>query len=444
MIFLPENFMSRMEQMLGEDFSAFLDCYDRPPFRGIRLNPLKCTREILEKGLDFPIRPALFSKFSYYLPADAERPGALPLHHAGAFYSQEPSASAVVTVLDPQPGEKILDLCAAPGGKSTQIAAALDGQGLLWSNEVVGGRVPALLSNIERLGVKNAVVSSCRPDVLCGRLAGFFDRVLVDAPCSGEGMFRRDEKAVLDWSEEHVKACAVRQRAILQSAAGAVRENGVLVYSTCTFSPEENEGVVESFLRDNPDFSLEAIDAPFGRPGYGLPQARRIFPMDGGEGHFMARMRRFSENPCALAPCPVRETPVAKMGEALYREIFRAAPERPIAQAGENLLLLPDGLPQLEGLHVVRAGVLLGEVKTGRVEPAHALFMAARPGELVCVLPLSGRSPQLSAFLHGEELAVGAGLKGFTGVACDGVMTGFGKCSGGRMKNRYPKGLRIF
>lgn len=441
---LPKNFMERMERMLGEDFPAFLDCCGRPPFRGIRLNPLKCTREILEKGLDFPVRPAPFSKFSYYLPAGAEKPGTLALHHAGAFYCQEPSASAVVTVMDPRPGEKILDLCAAPGGKSTQIAAALGGQGLLWSNEVVSSRVPALLSNIERLGVRNAVVSSCRPDVLCGRLAGFFDRVLVDAPCSGEGMFRRDERAVHDWSAEHVKACAARQRAILRSAAGAVRENGVLVYSTCTFSPEENEGVVESFLRDNPDFAPETIDVPFGRSGYGLPQARRIFPMDGGEGHFVARMRRLSQNPCAAAPCPVRETPATKMGRMLYREIFRAGPQRPVAQAGESLLLLPDGVPCLEGLHVVRAGVLLGEVKTGRVEPAHALFMAAKPQELISVLPLSSRSPQLSAFLHGEELAVGAGMKGFTGVACDGIMTGFGKCSGGRMKNRYPKGLRNF
>ena len=196
--------------------------------------------------------------------------GRQPLHHAGAFYVQEPSAASAVTVLAPVPGDRVLDLCAAPGGKSTQIAGALQGQGLLWSNEVVRNRAQVLLSNMERMGVRNAVVSSCRPDLLCERLAGYFDKVLVDAPCSGEGMFRREPQAVKEWSLAHTEACAARQLAILNSAAQAVREGGVLVYSTCTFAPVENEGVVSAFLQKHPGFVLEETGLSGGRQGLSL------------------------------------------------------------------------------------------------------------------------------------------------------------------------------
>ena len=242
---LPEAFAHRMKEMLGEEFPAFLAAYEQPHLKGVRVNPLKCAPETLQKAMS-GLRPSPFSPLCFY--SETEKVGTLPLHHAGAFYSQEPSASSAVTVLDPQPGERVLDLCAAPGGKSTQIAACLMGEGLLWSNEIVRSRASILLSNMERMGVKNGVVSSCHPETLCSRLAGFFDKVLVDAPCSGEGMFRRDPQAVAEWSPEHVRACADRQLAILHSAKQAVREGGVLVYSTCTFSPEENEGVIRRFL----------------------------------------------------------------------------------------------------------------------------------------------------------------------------------------------------
>ena len=239
---LPQAFCDRMKETLGREYEAFLACYEKPHLRGIRLNPQKCGEDLLRLALPFPVTAAPFSPLSYYVPEEAEHLGALPLHHAGAFYVQEPSAASAVTVLAPQPGERVLDLCAAPGGKSTQIAALLAGEGLLWSNEIVRNRANALLSNVERMGVRNAVVSCCRPEVLCGALAGFFDKVLVDAPCSGEGMFRRDERAIQEWSPEHVKTCAVRQLAILESASQALREGGILVYSTCTFSLRKTKG----------------------------------------------------------------------------------------------------------------------------------------------------------------------------------------------------------
>ncbi len=439
--FLPQEFKNRMKTMLNGEFEAFLACYEKPHYRGIRLNPLKCDLTTLEAALPFSIVRSPFSPLSYYIPAETEKLGSLPMHHAGAFYSQEPSAASAVTVLDPQPGELILDLCAAPGGKSTQIAALLDGKGLLWSNEVVKNRAGILLSNLERCGVANAVVSSCHPEVLCTSLAGYFDKILVDAPCSGEGMFRRDEQAIQDWSPEHVKACAVRQLSILESAMLALKQGGTLVYSTCTFSQEENEGVVSAFLARHSDFELVDCSQSFGRPAQ-LAMARRIFPMDGGEGHFVAKMKRLSANENYPVPYSVKNKAQAAMAFDLYSQIFQAQCSRSVEQVGNYFVLLPDFLPDLKGLGVIRVGVLLGEAKTKRIEPAHALFMAAQPKELNSLVNLSHDSPEITAFLRGEEIEVDAGLRGFAGVAVDGVVTGFGKCSNGRLKNHYPKGLR--
>ena len=293
---LPAAFLQAMERLLGPEYPVFLQSYQQPPRRGLRRNPLKCGQPQLEAALPFALEPTAFSPLSYAFAAGEEGVGRLPAHHAGLFYVQEPSACSAVTVLDPRPGEKVLDLCAAPGGKSTQIAGLLAGEGLLWSNEIVKSRAQALLSNMERLGVPNAVVSSCHPQRLCQSLQGFFDKVLVDAPCSGEGMFRRDPAAVAQWSPESPAACAQRQRAILDSAALAVREGGVLVYSTCTFSREENEDNVRWFLSAHPEFTLLPIEAGFGRPGVEGLSVRRIYPMDGGEGHFVAKFQRVGEN----------------------------------------------------------------------------------------------------------------------------------------------------
>lgn len=438
---LPQTYLDRMKTLLGSEYDAFLACYQEPHYRGIRLNTLKCDEKTLKAALPFPINPAPFSPLSYYIGLDASKIGSLPMHHAGAFYSQEPSAACAVTALDPKPGEIVLDLCAAPGGKSTQIASLLQGQGLLWSNEVIRSRANILLSNIERMGVSNAVVSTCHPQVLCEALSGYFDKVLVDAPCSGEGMFRRDEQAVLDWSPEHVTACATRQLAILQSAAIALKENGILVYSTCTFSSEENEGVVSDFLAQHSDFALVDCNLTFGRPAF-LPKVRRIFPMDGGEGHFVAVMRRNSPNNAYPAPHIPLKTAMQNMAEDLYNQLFPKKLNNIIEQIGNYFLLLPTELPYLKGLNVIRAGVMLGEAKTNRIEPAHAVFMAAKAPEINTVVDIPHDSKEILDYLRGEEIEVAVGLRGFTGVAVDGVVTGFGKCSGGRLKNRYPKGLR--
>lgn len=444
----PKEFEMRMRSFPDFDYEEWEACMQKPAHRGIRINTAKCDEETLKEYFPFELKKAPFSSLSYYLPGDYEGIGRSALHHAGAFYVQEPSASSAVSVLDPQPNDRILDLCAAPGGKSTQIAALLGDEGLLWSNEIVKNRAQILLSNVERMGIRNAVVSSCHPDVLCSALKGFFDKILVDAPCSGEGMFGRDEKAIDEWSEEHVKTCAVRQLAILNSAAQALRCGGHLVYSTCTFSPEENEGVVTNFLKENPDFEIIDSGVTFGREAY--PQfadgdekirfARRIFPMDGGEGHFVAKFRRNSENECRVKDYKYQASDAKSEEMKMFKQLFSCECYGVMSRFGEKVVILPKGLPELNKLGVIRAGVAFGELKKNRIEPEHAVFAAARRGEAYNEIVLDPNSKEMAAFLRGEEIP--CEKSGYTAVFVGNAAVGFGKASGGMLKNRYPKGLR--
>ncbi len=442
---LPAPFLHRMRELLGEEYDSFLSEYEKEPLRGIRLNPLKCSADTLRKCFPFLQKESPYSPLSYVFSKQDGKIGRHPLHHAGAVYSQEPSAAAAVTALSPHPGEKVLDLCAAPGGKSTQIASLLQGEGLIWSNEIIKSRAQVLLSNMERMGVRNGVISSCRPEQLCEGLEGFFDCVLVDAPCSGEGMFRKDARAVEEWSPEHSSSCAVRQRAILESAAKALRPGGRLLYSTCTFAPEENEETVLAFLRAHPSFELLDTGLSAGRPSMG--KMRRIYPMDGGEGHFVALMRKTekTEGKEKNCPPPLYRPGTASMvtaAEALWNELMKTPFPGNLEQRGNYLYILPKGVPVYKGLGVLRAGVQAFEIKGTRLEPCHHLFMSASPEALRSRVELPWDAPETAAFLRGEEISAAASLKGWTGVSVEGVMLGFGKAGGGKLKNRYPKGLR--
>ncbi len=431
-----------MKTLLGGEFDAFLKIYNSDrSFRGLRVNTLKCSADKLRGLLGFPLEPTPFCPDGFYIPDGVVSLGNHPLHHAGAFYIQEPSASSAVEMLGVEQGDIVLDLCAAPGGKSTQIGAKLCGTGLLWSNEIVKSRANILLSNIERMGIANAVVSNSHPDALCDALAEQFDKVLVDAPCSGEGMFRKNAAAQTEWSEEHVKSCAERQLHILNSARRALRPGGVLVYSTCTFSPEENEGVITRFLAENPDFALEDSGVSFGRPA--LQAARRIFPMDGGEGHFAARLRK---NGVRLPRVTAKAASAAPDREVLafYDSLFAGRPfgER-IVNKNNKIIILPENYIETKGLPILRAGVVLGEAVKNRIEPHHSAFAAAKPEQCVSRVDLDCESAEIRAYLHGEEIAVPAGVRGYAAVCVNGVTAGFGKASNGRLKNKYPKGLRI-
>lgn len=431
MLELPLAFKEEMQELLKEDYERYEECMAHEPFRGIAVNTLKINADILLPLLSFDVKPTPFYRNGYYIPCNEDGIGSLPLHHAGAFYVQEPSAMSAVTLLDVQKGDKVLDLCAAPGGKSAQIAACLQNTGLLWSNEIVRNRVQILLSNFERMGIANGVVSSCHPDVLCQKLEGFFDKVLVDAPCSGEGMFRKNPDAVKEWSRSHVLSCAERQLSILHSAARAVKRGGILVYSTCTFSYEENEGVIRQFLAENQEF--EMCEAPhFGRQT-ALSCAVRITPIEGGEGHFAARLRRKGES-SAVAGKAVCHTPPKEL-----EDIFTVPPQGNYTVIKDKLYILPEGLPDNSGLGVIRAGLLAGEYKKGRFEPAHALFMASKPEMVRRVLPADEQ--QVQAFLAGMEIKSDC-PNGYTAVAYHGLVIGFGKTADSRLKNKYPKGLR--
>ena len=440
----PVEFSEELKTVLGEDTEKFLSLSNEPYYRGISVNRLKTSPEKLLLLLPFGTKKSPFYSDGYYIPNDTEGVGNLPLHHAGAFYVQEPSASSAVPLLEIEKDDFVLDLCAAPGGKSAQIASLLGGTGLVWSNEYVKNRSRILLSNFERMGISNGIVSSCRPDILAEKLHGCFDRVLVDAPCSGEGMFRRDPDSIKEWSREHVEACAVRQYNILISAAECVRDGGVLVYSTCTFSPEENEETVRRFLKENSDFEPYEIADHAGRKTE-FSNAMRVTPLEGGEGHFAARFRKKGgavRRKCGSISVKNGNREQTKLVESFLEDIFAVRPDMVSVVKGEKLYLVPEYFPVADGTGVIRAGVLAGEIIRNRIEPCHALFTSFPVQYFRRVINLSLDDERVISFLHGNEIDCG-GNSGYTAVAFEGMTAGFGKCSGGRLKNKYPKGLRL-
>ena len=446
-----KDFFERIGSLLTQnELEIFRNEYKKPSFRGVRVNTLKCSVDKflkVVKGIEADdVTP--FCKEGFYVSEDSSLSGNHPLHHAGAVYFQEPSAMSAASVLAACPGDIVLDLCAAPGGKSTQLASALGGKGVLWSNEIVRNRANILLGNIERCGVSNAVVSSCDPETLCNALEGVFDKVLVDAPCSGEGMFRRDKAVYDEWSPEHSDACSTRQLKILESAKKALRSGGVMVYSTCTFSKQENEDVIEKFLAENPDFELVDCGEEFGRRTLS-GKACRIYPMDGGEGHFAAKLRKKYETGgmstrASHVTLPTPDKKIPSLVKEFFEDTFVNTDFcKRLLIHGDNVFILPEECPDIKGTGVIRAGVFAGTIKKNYFEPHHALFMAADKDNIRRVVDLSIDDPRVKKYLHGEEISVEENIKGYTAVCVEGIVTGFGKVSGGMLKNKYPKGLRI-
>ena len=427
---VPEAFLTRMQKQLGEEYEAFLKSLERPRAVALRFNPLKGEAPQLPfVGENVPWEP-----LGYYYDPDS-RPGLHPYHEAGVYYLQEASAMAPVFLLDPQPGEKICDLCAAPGGKTTQIAGRMGGEGFLLCNEIHPKRAKILSRNIERMGVANALVTNERPDHLAQRLPGFFDRVLVDAPCSGEGMFRKEEAAVTDWSEETVRMCAERQGEILESAAKLVRPGGRLVYSTCTFAPEEDEGAVAAFLAAHPEFTPEVLEAPWFEPVEN--GGHRMWPHKLlGEGHFAAVLRK-NGGEAGDIPIPGGEK-LPKQWLSFAKELGITLPEGKAVSFGQNLLWAPAEMPDLQRLKVMRPGLELGTVKKDRFEPAHALALWLK--NCGNVQSFGADSEEMKAYIHGE--VVPSTQKGWCLVQADGYSIGWGKGDGRVLKNHYPKGLR--
>ena len=449
---LPALFLEKMKTLLGSEYQAFLDALDRPRALGLRLNPLKIRLSQAQTIDDSPLsafhlRPVLWCPTGFCYDPET-RPGLHPWHAAGAYYLQEPSAMAPAELLAPQPGERVLDLCAAPGGKSTQLAGKMAGEGILVCNEIHPKRAAVLASNVERMGIANALVLNEHPARLAERFPGFFDRILVDAPCSGEGMFRKHDAAGEDWSPETVAMCARRQAEILDSAAVMLRPGGRLVYSTCTFSPEENEGSMAAFLDRHPDFALEALSVPQFAPGNpewangdpALARCFRLWPqLLWGEGHFASVLRRNGEEPGSELPTE-RGNELPKPVAALLEELGIRLPAGVPVRFGDRVFLAPCGIPELRGLKVLRPGLELAELRRDLAVPAHALALWA--GEAISCYELSAEDSACAAYLRGETLPTNA--KGWTLVRVDGLGLGWGKGSVGVLKNHYPKGLRIF
>ena len=405
---LPEAFLDRMKHQLDDEYEDFLRSLERPRAVALRFNPLKGTAP----ELPFVQQPVPWEpKGFYYDPAS--RPGLHVYHEAGVYYLQEASAMAPVALLDPQPGERVCDLCSAPGGKTTQIAGRMLGKGFLLCNEWSPKRAKILSQNIERMGVANALVTNEDTSVLAKRFAGSFDKVLIDAPCSGEGMFRKEEAAVTDWSIETVQMCARRQAEILHNGAQLVRPGGRLVYSTCTFAPEEDELAVAAFLESHPEFEAEIIEAPWFVPGEN--GSHRLWPHKLlGEGHFAAVLRKKGDKEAEFTPVSGGKLPKEWVQFAKDLQI-----ELPAGQAvmfGDTLYWAPEGMPDIARLRVLRAGLELGTVKKGRFEPSHALALWLK--SCTNVQNYEPDSAEMAKYIHGD--VVPSSIRGWCLVTAGG------------------------
>lgn len=427
---LPEAFLKRMTTQLGAEYEEFLQSLERPRAVALRFNPLKGVAP----ALPFVTHPVPWEPLGYYYDPET-RPGLHVFHEAGVYYLQEASAMAPVMLLDPQPGERICDLCAAPGGKTTQIAGRMLGEGFLLCNEINPKRAKVLSRNVERMGVANALVTNEHPQNLENRFPGFFDRVLVDAPCSGEGMFRKEEAAVVDWSQETVQMCARRQAEILHSGAALVRPGGRLVYSTCTFAPEEDEMVVEQFLESHHDFYPETVEAPWFQSGEN--GSYRMWPHKLlGEGHFAAVLRRMGDGePNFVAGSGVK---LPREWGAFAKDLGITLPTGRAVQFGQSLYWAPYDMPELTRLKVLRPGLELGVVKKDRFEPAHGLALWLKTCKTA--EDYDPESPEMAAYLHGDVIL--SNKSGWCLVTTGGYSIGWGKGDGRVLKNHYPKGLR--
>ena len=457
---LPIEFEKKMKAFLGDEWDDFLYSYDNNRFQALRFNTLKVQSpeermRILKTLKISSDKKVSWANEAYYFDENV-RPGKHPYHEMGLYYIQEPSAMSAAALLAPKPGMRVLDLCAAPGGKSTQLATYLGDSGLLVSNEINTQRSRILSQNIERMGIKNAIVTNEDSFVLASHFPGFFNAIQVDAPCSGEGMFRKLPEAIEQWSMENVAICAERQKEILDNAAVMLKPGGTIVYSTCTFSKEENEDVIECFLERHPDFTLEEME--------------RFWPHKvDGEGHFVAKLvRRGCVDTDLKADRKTKKNKNSKnrknetkpaltkenmkllsefLDETISEDVAAWIKNSRLVMFGEQLYRLPDMEVDIKGLKVQRAGLHIGEFKKQRFEPSHSLALALKLNDAKNLVKLTCDNPQTIGFFNGQSVMLSDEQaaeckKGWALVCVDGYPAGWGKVNGTQVKNHYPKGLR--
>ncbi len=428
-----------MQDLLKDEYPAFLEAMNQKPSRGIRRNPLKISEEDFLRMKGDEIRKSPFARYGYYLLSD-EAVKNDPARLAGLYYMQEPSASAAVTVLDPQPGMKVLDLCAAPGSKTTEIAELMMNGGFILANEIHPKRARILLENTERCGASNILVTNCTSKEIADRFTDFFDAVLCDAPCSGEGMFRKNPEAAEEWTPASPAVCAARQKEILHEAYRCLSPGGVLVYSTCTFNLQENEEVIAWFLKEHADMHAEDAGVSFGRHGFPVTgetaKAVRIFPIDGGEGHFIMRMRKEGNGHVSGSLMKSERIPPEclrfmkeQLGEAYPYLLCRRGKvyggTAPFYETGR--------------LHLIRDQVYLGEMKGKDFVPSHHFFMSTF-SRIRNTVSLSDED--VIKYFKGEQL-FSTVSRGWYAAEWNGFVVGGVKSDGRQLKNKYPSGLRI-
>ena len=473
MIKLPDEFLNKMKALMGEEeYEKFILSYNMPRYHGLRVNTLKTTVDNFLQISDFKLEPIPWTRDGFYYDSE-DNPGKHPYYYSGLYYIQEPSAMFPATVLDAKPGEYVLDLCAAPGGKTAQIAASMQGRGLLVSNDTNSERTKALVKNIELCGIKNAIVTNEQPQKLALKFGKFFDKILVDAPCSGEGMFRKDWEAIKSWGKYKCENCALIQKEILDQADKMLKPGGRIVYSTCTFSPEENEMVIHDFLEKHDNYDVIEIPLPEGaergRPEWAGADSRvagavRFWPHRvKGEGHFITALEKIGHDAFnqATDEYESRQEPVNYSKNynhrnnrdndyEQYMKLFREFERNNLnieidgnfTLIGRNLYYLPVPLPDLNGVKTVKFGWYLGNFSKGHFEPSHSMVMALGRDDIKNTVNFSASSPEIIKYLKGETLLL-EGEKGYTGVCVDGFTVGWAKQTGNMLKNMYPAGWRM-
>lgn len=447
---VSEEFLNRMRNLLGaEEFEAYVKSFEEERLYGLRVNTLKISTEEFLKITDLTLNPIPWIRNGFYNEGE-ERPAKNPHYFAGLYYLQEPSAMTPANLLPVMPGDKVLDLCAAPGGKSTELGAKLKGKGMLVSNDISNSRAKALLKNLELWGIENICVTSEEPAKLKEIFGQFFDKILIDAPCSGEGMFRKDADMVKSYEEHGPEYYAVIQKEIVAQAVDMLVPGGFLLYSTCTFSICEDEDIIRWVLAEHEDMELISLPLFDGASdGIGLSGCLRLFPHRiKGEGHFMALLRKKQSLDSGEKKKDDTEKEKPLPGELVDFLSLLSKPfdTRRIYIKDETVYYLPEGFPkQGKKLRYLRTGLLLGELKKGRFEPAQPLAMVLKPEEFGQTISWNKEDERVIRYLKGETISLKeeeGQRKGWCLICVDGFPLGFAKGSGSTLKNKYYPGWR--